>query len=158
MLFLWRGSLARPSRHVAESGQELPLYNIMTFAAPRSKHRDAEGGALRVEEKPLESYIEFIHRDSEPGDLVADLFCGSGVIAEAALITSRRAFASDQDLRCVRAALSRADKVREELAIGRVELRPFAPKQDPTAETIDRVKSGKAPTLPPPRKKAVCAF
>jgi methylase of polypeptide subunit release factors len=66
---------------------------------------------FRVEEKPVDIYKYAVLCDTDPGQLVVDVFCGSGTVVEAALVTGRRAFASDIDPACEDVVSERAHDV-----------------------------------------------
>lgn len=135
MLFFWRGSLNPNSRHLTDSGQETPLANLVSVSESVKKTPSQLGGPLRPEQKPVEVYVEFVHRDSEPHDVVCDLFCGSGTIAEAGLLTVRRVVAVDIDRDACRATAARAAAVARAVADGSATFRLRGPKADAAAQS-----------------------
>lgn len=76
---------------------QLPLDGLR---APRreivAKRSDALYGVHAYHTKvPPSVLIDLIEEHTEPGDLVADVFCGSGMTGVAAALTGRRAFLND---------------------------------------------------------------
>lgn len=140
VLFMWRGGLAKATRHVAESGQQNPLFNVIRVPAPRAP-RVGEG--RRVESKPVEAYVEFIHRDSEPDDVIADVFCGSGTIAEAAVLTHRRVVVADIDKSCVRATVKRAAETQDKVRAGEATVQLRGPKASSATTPAQKESSSK---------------
>jgi hypothetical protein len=157
VLFLYRGVLGKSTRHLLDSRQDHPLFNVIEVNAPKSRATGVDGKVLRKEEKPVDAYLEFILRDSEPGDFVGDLFCGSGTIAAAALLAHRRVVVGDADVACVRAAVTRAAATLDDISSGRVELQPYGHRHRATADELKSLAE-----LPPPsatkRKVVRAAF
>ena len=56
-----------------------------------------DNSIARVEEKPLDLLKEMIDRYSDKGDIVVDMFLGTGTTASAALLTGRRFYGCDID-------------------------------------------------------------
>jgi adenine-specific DNA-methyltransferase len=92
---------------------------------------------FRLEEKPVDLYKYAILADSDPGQLVVDLFCGSGTILEAGLLTGRRVWASD------------ADPAAQEVCQGRAQAVDALIKNSKTPMTLVFDAQARAPRRPP---------
>jgi len=114
------------------------------------KTRGSDGKPVRAEQKPVFIYKELILRDSEPQDVVCDLFCGSGTIAEAGLLCHRRVIACDSDVVACRATLTRAAATFEKVQQGTALLTLRGPKA--SSEEEARV-SLEVPVSTPGRSK-----
>jgi DNA modification methylase len=89
-------------------------------------------------QKPLALLERIISASSNPGDLTADFFCGSGVAAEAAARLGRRFIACDAGRRAVDTTRSRlAGVAREPFALYCLEGLPPAAEGDPSALAAD---------------------
>ena len=64
-------------------------------------------------EKPVELYIQILNFLTRPGELVIDQFAGSGVTAEAAIKTNRKAILIELDKEKVKKIAERIRKVTD---------------------------------------------
>ena len=84
--------------------------------------RDEEGHPFHRYQKPRELVAKYMKASSNPGDIVADFFIGSGTTAVVADRLGRRFFGCDIDPGCVEMALKRL--MNDRALRGEVEMLP----------------------------------
>ncbi len=119
--------------------RERPVDALWTDIAPM-RHAAAKERTGFPTQKPLALLERVIRSTTDEGDMVADLFSGSGTTAVAAVGLKRKAIAGDASgvaLWTLIARLRRAGRTAHVDTSG-----PFAPEADPECVRITRTKNG----------------
>lgn len=93
---------ARKGRHSVKFVKD----DVLVYHAVRQ-------GKLHAAQKPVDLYVDLLSRSCNPGDLVLDLFMGSGTIFPAANTLSLQATGCDDNEDCYHMALSRQGETEE---------------------------------------------
>ena len=113
MALAWEKSNPAPKVHLTVPQSSIEVAGLMTKGKKNCVFNATNGGLCHnIWKYPLVHYTKRVHPTQKPygliadwiklfsneGDLIADSFCGSGVVAEAAYRLNRKYFISDLDM------------------------------------------------------------